>query len=115
MVPISSAALKLISFCFPKLSTSITSIGDNKKEVIFNNQENNIIIFREMKDDGIITVDNEGADVVESVTILDMEGLYFLKEGKQTIVLPSEGSMIYVYSDDEELDLIGFAELIEKR
>lgn len=88
---------------------------DNKNEIVLKNNENCIIILKEQSTGLKSNIDNEDLDIVEEIEINGMKGLYFCKGDSENIFLSSGNSLLHIYDDDSELDLIGFAELIEKR
>ena len=95
---------------------SVESInnGLNIKEIVFSNS-NNIIVFREQVVDFKQNVDYADADNLQNIEILGYNGISFTKDGINRIVLTTEEANIYISCDDDTVDLIGFAEKIEKR
>ena len=95
---------------------SVESINNepNIKEIVFSNS-NNIIVFREQVVDFKQNVDYADADNLQNIEILGYNGILFTKDGINRIVITTEEANIYISCDDDTVDLIGFAEKIEKR
>ena len=95
---------------------SVESInnGLNIKEIIFSTA-NNVIIFKEQDIDFKMNVDYSDADNLQDIEILGYKGISFTKDGINRIVITTEEANIYISCDDDTVNLIGFAELIEKR
>ena len=95
---------------------SVESINNepNIKEIVFSNS-NNIIVFREQVVDFKQNVDYADADNLQNIEILGYNGISFTKDGINRIVITTEEANIYISCDDDTVDLIGFAEKIEKR
>ncbi len=96
-------------------SVENVSNSDGLKEICFIDEDNNIIIFREQKAEQKSNIDDENADSVENIEINGMKGVLVVKNGTKTIALTTENSILYLYCDDIDIDLLGFAELVEKR
>jgi len=88
--------------------------GLNVYEIVFS-KGNNVILFKEQVIDFKTNVDYSDAVNLQEIEILGYKGMSFLKDGVYHIVITTENSNIYISCDDNSVDLIGFAELIEKR
>ena len=88
--------------------------GKNTKEIIFSDSSN-ILVYREQSIDFKQNVDYADADNLQNIEILGYNGISFTKDGINRIVLTTEEANIYISCDDDTVDLIGFAEKIEKR
>ena len=88
---------------------------ENMYEIMLKNEQDCIIVLREQSAELKSNIDTEDADIVQTLEIKDMKGLYIENKDTKRIVLSTDSSMIYVTTDDTDFDLIGFAELIERR
>lgn len=88
--------------------------GKNTKEIIFSDSSN-ILVYREQSIDFKQNVDYSDADNLQEIEILGYNGISFTKDGINRIVITTEEANIYISCDDDTVDLIGFAEKIEKR
>lgn len=95
---------------------SVASINNdpNIKEIVFSNSKN-IIVFREQDIDFKMNVDYEERDNLQEIEILGYNGSVFFNDGMSNVVIITDESIIYIMCDDNTVDLIGFAEKIEKR
>ena len=89
--------------------------GAAKFEITLKNKDGNMIVLKEQSIDLKSNIDTENANSVEEIEINGMSGLYFSKGNSENIFLNSSETMLHIVDDDEEVDLMGFAELIEKR
>lgn len=90
----------------------VSNLKDSKS-IIFINSQGNTIVYSEKNID--INIDNEENATVEEIEILGYKGIYTEKDGKQQIAIKAVNSLIHIFSNDTELDLINFAKYIEKR
>ncbi len=88
--------------------------GKNIKEIVFSNS-NNIIVFREQVIDVKTNIDCVEGENLQEIEIIGYKGMSFTKDGNNRIIITTEKSIIYISCDDNTVDLVGFAELIEKR
>ncbi|MBO5947469.1 DUF4367 domain-containing protein [bacterium] len=86
----------------------------NLKEIVFSNSKN-MILFKELPISFKMNIDYSDAENMKEIEILGYTGNSFAKDGVNRIVITTENSCIYISCDDNTVDLIGFAELIEKR
>lgn len=95
---------------------SVESINNepNLKEIVFSNSKN-MILFKELPISIKMNIDYSDAENMKEIEILGYTGNSFAKDGVNRIVITTENSCIYISCDDNAVDLIGFAELIEKR
>lgn len=95
---------------------SVESVNNEQdiKEIIFSSADN-IIVFKEQDISFKMNVDYSDADNLQNIEILGYKGISFTKDGINRIVITTEESNIYISCDDNTVDLIGFAEKIEKR
>lgn len=95
---------------------SVESINNepNIKEIVFSNS-NNIIVYREQSIDFKQNVDYSDADNLQEIEILGYKGSSFFTDGISNVVVVTDNSIIFITCDDNTVDLVGFAEKIEKR
>lgn len=95
---------------------SVESVNNepNIKEIVFSNS-NNIIVFREQVVDFKQNVDYSDADNLQEIEILGYKGSSFFTDGISNVVVVTDNSIIFITCDDNTVDLVGFAEKIEKR
>ncbi len=87
----------------------------NHGTIFLKNNDGFIIIFKEQSSTMKTDIDTKNAEIVKNIEINGMKGVYVLKDGEQSIAVSTEQTIIYIYCDDDKLDLIGFAELVEQR
>lgn len=88
--------------------------GKNVKEIIFANSEN-IIMYSEQVVDLKTNVDYSDADNFKKIEILGYKGISYTEDGVNRVVITTDSVNIYITCNDNDVNLIGFAELIEKR
>ena len=95
---------------------SVKSVNNDPeiKEIVFSD-EKNIIVFKEQDIDYKTNIDYSDASNLQEITILGYNGMFFTKDGINRIVITTDKTNIYITCDDNSIDLIGFAEKIEKR
>ena len=95
---------------------SVESINNesNMKEIVFSDSKN-MIIIKETNVDVNTNVDYAAGENLEEIEILGYNGAFFSIDGVSHIVIMTDRKIIYISCDDKELDLIGFAEKIERR
>lgn len=95
---------------------SVESINNepNIKEIVFSNS-NNIIVYREQSIDFKQNVDYSDADNLQEIEILGYKGISYTEDGVNRVVITTDSVNIYITCNDNDVDLVGFAELIEKR
>lgn len=86
-----------------------------KNVIVLKNKKQNTIVIKEQPAEMKSNIDAEDADVVEEMNINGIDSLYFKKENCENVVMHFGETMVHVYDDDSTFDLLGFAELIEKR
>lgn len=84
-------------------------------EILLNNKNGCFIVMKEQSAELKSNIDTEDADIVKDVCINGMTGLYVKKQNIEALLLNSGNTMLQITNDDPKVDLIGFAELIEKR
>lgn len=89
--------------------------GADMFEITLKNKSGSLIIIREQSTGLKSNVDTENANGVEKIEINGMNGLYFVKGNSENVLLNSSETMLHIVDDDECFDLMGFAELLEKR
>ena len=87
----------------------------NMFEIMLKNKQDCMIVLREQNSGLKSNIDTEDADLIRNIEINGMKGLYFQKDATENIFLNSGETMLHIYDDDSEVDLLGFAELMEKR
>lgn len=95
---------------------SVKSVDNkqNTKEIVFS-KDNKVIIFKEQVDDFKTNIDYSDAVNLQEIEILGYNAMSFIKDGVHHVVITTDSSTIYISCNDDSIDLIGFAELIEKR
>ena len=93
---------------------SITK-GKNSCSIVLTNQDNFMIVLKESDQSVRTNIDTENVDEIKEVEINGMTGLYVKKDDLETLLLNTGEIMIQICDDNPEVNLIGFAELIEKR
>lgn len=96
---------------------SVESVINNetKKEIVFSNSDNQVIVFKEQSLDIKMNIDYENIDNKKEIDIIGYKGIAFEMESMNRIVITTENSIIYILCDDSTVDLVGFAMKIEKR
>lgn len=89
--------------------------GDNKNQIMFTNENGNTIAYREQVTNIKSKIDSEEYESVENININGFGGIYAKKDEMIYVILSTENVILCISTDDTELDIIGFAELIEKR
>lgn len=89
--------------------------SDESKEILLKNSDGNIITYWEVPHEMKINVDSTEFGNIENIEINGFNAIYIENETIRTIIINTEESILYITSDDENIDLKGFAELIEKR
>lgn len=87
----------------------------NMFEIMLKNEQDCMIVLREQNSGLKSNIDSEGAKEVKNIEISGMKGLYVRKDNIENIYLNSGEAMIFISDDDSNMDLIGFAELLERR
>ena len=95
---------------------SVESINNepNMKEIIFTNFEN-MILYSEQIIDVKTNVDYSDKKNLQEFEALGYKGVYFVTNDACHVVIITDNSIITIMCDDLTFDLIGFAELLEKR
>lgn len=95
---------------------SVESVNNEPKikEIVFS-KDNKVIIFKEQDLDYKMNVDYTDGENLQKIEILGYNGMFFTKDGINRIVVSTDKINIYITCDDNNVDLIGFAEKIEKR
>lgn len=89
--------------------------GAAKFEITLKNKDGNMIVLKEQSSDLKLNIDTENADILKDVEVNGVKGFYVEKDSTKKVVLSSDTVMIAITTDDDNLDLIGFAELLETR
>lgn len=78
--------------------------------------KNNMFIMMTEQSANIKTrIDTENADYVEDVEINNMKGLLVIKNDVANMILASDSAVLHFICSDPEIDLVGFAKLVERR
>lgn len=78
--------------------------------------KNNMFIMMTEQSANIKTrIDTENADYVEDVEINNMKGLLVIKNDVANMILASDSTVLHFICSDPEIDLVGFAKLVERR
>lgn len=72
-------------------------------------------MFKELDIDLKMNIDYSDAENLKEIEILGNNGILYTKDGINRVVITTEESIIYISCEDSTIDLIGFAEKIEKR
>ena len=96
---------------------SVKSVENNTdfKEIIISNSDKKIIVYREQKLDLKTNIDYENAENLQNIEVLGYKGKSFNKDGLNRIIITTDNIVLYITCNDDDVDLIGFAKLIEKR
>lgn len=86
----------------------------DKKEIVLKNSEGNIITFNELPPNFNINIDSTNTENTSNIKINDLNAVYFEEDEIRKIIITAPDAFLYISSDDSEVDLIGFSELIEK-
>lgn len=87
----------------------------NKHEILLVNRNGYMILLKEQSTDLKSNLDTEDASIVKEIEINGMNGLYVEKGVTKKVTFVANSTMIVLSTDDETIDIVGFAELIEKR
>lgn len=87
----------------------------DRVEILLKNKNGCVIVIKEQSAELKSNIDTEDADVVKEVCVNGMSGLYVKKDDVETLALNSEKTILYLLDDNKAIDLVTFAELIEKR
>lgn len=93
---------------------SVTNTED-KKEIVFSDVDNHLIIFVEQNYDVKSNIDYKNTDHAEKIKVLEYDGVYYENDGIKYISFVAEKKCILISCDDSSVDLIGFSKKIEKR
>lgn len=95
---------------------SVQSVNNDPeiKEIVFS-KENKAIILKEQNSDYKTNVDYSDAVNLQEIEILGYKGIFFTENDINRIVITTEKLNIYISCNDNAIDLIGFAEKLEKR
>ena len=93
---------------------SITNTTD-KKEIILKNSDGSRIIYNELSFDSKLNIDSTKSENTTNITINNLNAVYIEEDGIRKLIITSSDAYLYIISNDNEINLIGFAELIEKR
>ena len=96
---------------------SVASVTNNetKKEIVFSDSDNHIIVFREQALDVKMNIDYDAEDNKKEIDIIGYKGVCFEIDGVQYITAVTEKSLLYILCEDNSIDIVGFAMKIEKR
>lgn len=93
---------------------SVTN-GNNKNEIVFSAAENRILVFKEQSINLKMNIDYENAENLQNIEVLGYKGKSFNKDGLNRIIITTENIVLYITCNDNDVDLIGFANKIEER
>lgn len=93
---------------------SVTNF-DTIKSITFSNKDKKTIVYSEQVTEVNLNVDTEEADSVEQIEINGMQGIQVVKDEVTRLVIKTENSVLYITCNDSDIDVVGFAKLIEKR
>lgn len=88
---------------------------DTVKSITLLKGKDKFIMFSEQSSDVGLNVDTENAESVEEIEINGMQGMKVLKGGTMVLIIKTESSVIHIACNDHNVDVVGFANLIEKR
>lgn len=96
---------------------AVESVRNEKefKEIILSDNDNHKLMVKEQILDIQTNIDWSGSENLQEIEILGYKGYAFKKDGTNRIILTAENAALYISCDDDTVDLIGFAQLIEKR
>lgn len=87
----------------------------DRNEIIFANKNNCMLTYQETTDALKFNADYTDAENLKHIEILGFDSVSYKEDGFNRIVIATENSIIYISCNDDEVDLVGFANLIEKR
>lgn len=95
---------------------SVESVNNDPeiKEIVFKG-ENSVLAFKELNLDVKLNLDYSDAENLQKIEILGYQGMSFTEDGVNRIVITTDSTNIYITCNDDTVDLIGFAEKLEKR
>ncbi|MBR3766915.1 MAG: DUF4367 domain-containing protein [Clostridia bacterium] len=86
-----------------------------RKEITFTNANGKKIIYNEHSSDSQIRIDSNEYNSVENIEINGYKAVYAKTDEFQRVAITTDTVVVYITCEDATIDLIGFAELIEKR
>ena len=89
--------------------------GKDKFEIVLSDSNGNLILLKEMSANLKTNIDTEGADSVTDIEVNGMDGILIKKGNVENMYVYVGENLLFVSDDNAEFDLLGFAELIEKR
>lgn len=95
----------------------ISDVSNDKEmcSLTLESKDGKVIILSEQSADIKTRMDTEGADNIENIEINNMKGLLVVKNGVINIVLANDSIVLDFVCSDPEIDLVGFAKLVERR
>ncbi|MBQ8209581.1 MAG: DUF4367 domain-containing protein [Clostridia bacterium] len=93
---------------------SITNEED-RKEVVFHNSNGNILSYMELSPDYKINIDSTNTKNMENIEINGFNAVCIEEDVLRKIMISTDNSVLYIASDDTEINLIYFAKKIENR
>lgn len=86
------------------------------KMMVFKNDAGKNLVFSEDSLNASTSIDCDDENNIQEVEILGFKGIYVENDGDEsTLFVATNECYILVHSNDPEVDLIGFARMIEKR
>lgn len=76
----------------------------NQRIMQYKNEQDEWLVFYQMNEASSLNVDTEGAEEVTALTIQGQDGLYVVKQTKQTVVWKEEDSLFLIISSAAALD-----------
>lgn len=96
---------------------SVESVNNNPdmKELVLKNDDKHMIVLKEQDIDVKSNNDFAKAENLQEISILGYNGTYYEQDGIQYVIVIADNLFLCIFSDDSEVDLIGFAKKIETR
>lgn len=93
---------------------SVTNEKD-RKEIVFVNTNGNMITYSELSVELKAKINSEISENVKNINVNGYNGITYEKDEIIYVILTTDNAILYISSDDSEIDLIGFSKKIEKR
>lgn len=93
---------------------SITNTN-GKNEIVFKNSDGYVITYMELTSEYKMNIDKTYTNNIKNIQINGYNAVYVEEESMKRIIITTEDIIQYINCDNKNIDLIGFAELMEKR
>ena len=95
----------------------VESVNNTKeiKEILLKDNENHIILYREQHYNVKSNFDYKDGTNKKEISVLGYNGIYYEKDNVQYVSVITDSIILTVTCDDNNIDIIGFVNKIEKR